>query len=59
MHFAMRRVCLLALLLLATAPLIAAPGLPAAAAGRADNGACHSRAIADLRRFSPHGYAVY
>jgi hypothetical protein len=60
----MRRVILFAVCLFLVATLNAAlmcgrAGAEAAfAAGRGDD-ACHSRALAELRRYSPHGYAVY
>ena len=46
---------------LAALGLVIAFGSPQAiaAARRGDRSDCHSRAIAELRRLSAHGYAIY
>src|ERR1700759_2225717 len=61
----MRRVILLFVCLFSVAALhsalmcgLAGAHAALAAAGRGDD-ACHSRAVAELHRYSPHGYAVY
>ncbi len=57
----MRRVCfwLAACSLALTVSIVVAASRPAAAASSGDGKACHSHAIAELRRLSPHGYAIY